>query len=58
MMPKTETSEDDAADECLAPVKWEEVPAIKAERRRRWILVAMHLKRLVHLPNTTLFRKL
>jgi len=30
MMPKTETSGDDAAEEWLTSVNWEEVPAIKA----------------------------
>jgi len=35
MMPKTETSRDDAAEEWSAPVNWEEDPTIKAERRRR-----------------------
>jgi len=33
MMPKTETSGDDAAEECLTLVNWED-PAIKKERRR------------------------
>jgi len=35
MMPKTETSGDDAAEEWSAPVNWKEDPAFKAERRRR-----------------------
>jgi len=35
MMPKTETSGDDAAEEWSIPVNREEDPAIKAERRRR-----------------------
>jgi len=34
MMPKKETSGDDAAEECSTPVNLEEDPAIKAERRR------------------------
>jgi len=34
-MPKTETSGDDAAEECSTFVNWEEDPAIKAEWQRR-----------------------
>jgi len=34
MMPETETSGDDAAEEWSTPVNWED-PAIKAEQRRR-----------------------
>jgi len=33
MMPKTETSGDDAAKEWSTPVNWEEDPAIKAKWR-------------------------
>jgi len=33
MIPKTETSGDDAPEEWSTPVNWEEDPAIKAERR-------------------------
>jgi len=33
MMPKTDTSGDDAAEEWSIPVKWVESPAIKAEQR-------------------------
>jgi len=35
MMPKTESSEDDAAEEWSTSVNWEEDPDIKAERRSR-----------------------
>jgi len=35
MMPKTEASGDDAAEEWLTSVNWEEDPAIKAKRRRK-----------------------
>jgi len=35
MMPKTETSGDNAAEEWLTSVNWEEAPVIKAEWRRR-----------------------
>jgi len=35
MMPKTETSRDDAAEEWSTPVNWEEDSVIKAKRRRR-----------------------
>jgi len=34
MIPKIETSGDDAAERWSTPVNWEEDPAIKAERRR------------------------
>jgi len=34
MMPMTETSGDDAAEEWSTQVNWEEDSAIKAERRR------------------------
>jgi len=34
MMPKTETSRDDTADEWSTLFNWEEDPAIKAEQRR------------------------
>jgi len=34
MLPKTETSGDNAAEEWSIPVNWEEDPAIKAKRRR------------------------
>jgi len=34
MMPKTETSEDEAVEEWSAPINWKEDPAIKAERRK------------------------
>jgi len=34
MMPKTETSGDDVAEEWSIPVNWEEDPAVKAEWRR------------------------
>jgi len=34
-MPKTETSGDNAVEEWLTLVYWEEDPAIKAELRRR-----------------------
>jgi len=36
MMPKTETSGDDAAEEWSIPVNWEEDPAIKAKPRTRY----------------------
>jgi len=35
MMPKTETSGDNAAEEWLTLVNWEEDPAIKVEWRRK-----------------------
>jgi len=35
MIPKTETSGDDAAEEWSTSVNWEEDPGIKTERRRR-----------------------
>jgi len=35
MIPKTETTGDDAAEEWSTPVNWEEDPAIKAKRRRK-----------------------
>jgi len=35
MMPKAETSGDDAAVEWSTPVNWEEDPVIKAEQKRR-----------------------
>jgi len=35
MMPKTETSREDVAEEWSIPVNWEEGPAVKAKRRRR-----------------------
>jgi len=37
MVPKTETSGDDASEEWSTPVNWEEDPVIKAKRRRRSI---------------------
>jgi len=40
MIPKTETSGDDAAKEWSISVNWEEDPAIKAGRRRRIIQCA------------------
>jgi len=43
MMPETETSGDDTAEEWSTPVNWEEEPAIKAKRRntRRSEIMAM-----------------
>jgi len=62
MMPKAETSGDDAAEEWSTPVNWEEDPAIKAKRRRRgerisYQLLCIRVFRPIdafHLFNTTL----
>jgi len=47
MMPKTKTSVDDAAEEWLTPVNWEEDPAIKAKRRRRRVTFSKPLMKII-----------
>jgi len=39
MMPKTETSGDDAVEEQSTSINWEEDPVIKAERPYRFIFL-------------------
>jgi len=50
MMPKTETSGDDVAEEWLTPVNWEEDPTIKTEQRR-----SVERPRPKNSPSKTLF---